>query len=111
MKRWLPILSLLAMSWGIRAAEPALPAEVSLSVGESVLLLADVRRAALGSGKVISIAVPERGQLLLFGEAAGSTTAQLWLRDGSGRPSFPGAWPAGWHRQHQCTNQWTLRGS
>lgn len=83
MKRWLPILSLLAMSWGVRAAEPALPAEVSLSVGESVLLLADVRRAALGSGKVISIAVPERGQLLLFGEAAGSTTAQLWLRDGS----------------------------
>lgn len=70
-------------AWSGAWAAPELPKEVSLSVGESVLLLADVRRAALGSGKVVSIATPERGQLLLFGEAAGRTTAQLWLRDGS----------------------------
>ena len=63
-----------------RAAE--LPNEVKLSVGESRLLGADLKRAALGSGKVVSLATPERGQLLLFGESPGTTTAQLWLRDG-----------------------------
>jgi pilus assembly protein CpaC len=76
-------LLLLTFSFGSLAAPAPLPDEVSLSVGESLLLVADLRRAALGSGKVVSIATPERGQLLLFGEAAGQTTAQLWLRDGS----------------------------
>jgi pilus assembly protein CpaC len=73
---------LLAFSLAGWGAPVELPAEVSLSVGESRLLLADVRRAALGSGKVVSIATPERGQLLLVGEGVGTTTAQLWLRDG-----------------------------
>jgi pilus assembly protein CpaC len=82
MKRVLYILALL-MSQGVLGAQTSLPDEVSLSVGESLLLMADLNRAALGSGKVVSIATPERGQLLLFGEAAGRTTAQLWLRDGS----------------------------
>ncbi len=83
MKTFAVWLLLLALSCGALAAPAQLPDEVSLSVGESLLLVADLRRAALGSGKVVSIATPERGQLLLFGEAAGQTTAQLWLRDGS----------------------------
>jgi pilus assembly protein CpaC len=62
---------------------PALPEQVSLAVGETLLLVADVRRAALGSGSVVSLATPERGQVLLFGEAPGETTAELWLADGS----------------------------
>lgn len=82
MKR-IATLVLLALSLGAKAADNTLPDEVSLSVGESILLVADLRRAALGSGKVVSIATPERGQVLLFGEGAGKTTAQLWLRDGS----------------------------
>lgn len=66
------------------AAQPAnLPEDVSLAVGETLLLVADVRRAALGTGRVVSLATPEAGQLLLFGEAAGETTAELWLADGS----------------------------
>jgi len=65
------------------AAQPALPDEVSLAVGETLLLLADVRRAALGSGRVVSVATPQSGQWLLFGEAPGETTAELWLADGS----------------------------
>jgi pilus assembly protein CpaC len=64
------------------ASAPTLPDEVSLAVGETMLLVADVRRAALGSGRVVSFATPERGQLLLFGEAPGETTAELWLADG-----------------------------
>jgi pilus assembly protein CpaC len=83
MRLLLCLLTLLALAFDAHATEPALPDEVSLAVGESLLLVADLRRAALGSGKVISIATPERGQVLLFGEAAGRTTAQLWLRDGS----------------------------
>lgn len=63
----------------------AVPEEVSLAVGETTLLLADVQRVALGSGRIVSIAMPERGQLLLFGEAPGGTTAELWLRDGTRR--------------------------
>lgn len=75
------LLVLLTCSAGA-GQEPALPERVSLAVGETLLLVADVRRAALGSGSVVSIATPERGQILLFGEAAGETTAELWLADG-----------------------------
>lgn len=83
MKRILCALLFVLASHGAIPASTSLPEEVSLSVGESLLLMADLRRAALGSGKVVSIATPERGQLLLFGEAPGRTTAQLWLQDGS----------------------------
>jgi pilus assembly protein CpaC len=83
MKRVVLTLVLLLTSQGAIPAGAALPDEVSLAVGESLLLMADLRRAALGSGKVVSVATPERGQLLLFGEAPGRTTAQLWLQDGS----------------------------
>lgn len=76
---------LLLIGTGVRAAAPVapIPGEVSLAVGETLLLVADVRRAAVGTGTVVSLATPEQGQLLLFGEAAGETTAELWLADGS----------------------------
>lgn len=77
------LILLLAVSFQAGAGESPLPDEIRISVGESMLLMADIKRAALGSGKVVSVATPERGQLMLFGEAAGQTTAQLWLRNGS----------------------------
>lgn len=81
--RLLILLLLLAGAPCVSTAQvPGLPEEVSLSVGETLLLVADVRRAALGSGRVVSFATPEPGQLLLFGEAPGETTAELWLADG-----------------------------
>jgi pilus assembly protein CpaC len=83
MKRWIATISLMLTSLGLHAQAPLLPDTVTLSVGDSKVLLADIRRVALGSGKIVSITTPERGQLLLFGESAGHTTAQLWLRDGS----------------------------
>jgi pilus assembly protein CpaC len=64
------------------AGAAELPEEVSLSVGETLLLVVDVRRAALGTGRVVSLATPQSGQLLLFGEAPGETTAELWLSNG-----------------------------
>lgn len=83
--RKLLLCLLLLLSAGSRAAAPAapLPGEVSLAVGETLLLMADVRRAAVGTGTVVSLATPEQGQLLLFGEAPGETTAELWLADGA----------------------------
>jgi pilus assembly protein CpaC len=77
------VLALLLGSMDLHAQGHALPDEVTLSVGDSRVLVADVRRVALGSGKVVSFTTPERGQLLLLGEAVGRTTAQLWLHDGS----------------------------
>ncbi|MGC4027968.1 MAG: pilus assembly protein N-terminal domain-containing protein [Steroidobacteraceae bacterium] len=76
---WLAVLALVAEV--IVAAE--LPDELSLTVGDTRVLHADLRRAALGDGKVVSLSSPEPGQLLVIGEAAGVTTAQLWLRDGT----------------------------
>jgi pilus assembly protein CpaC len=83
MKHFFYTMFLVIASQGAVAASASLPDEVSISVGESLLLVADLRRAALGSGRIVSIATPERGQVLLFGEAPGRTTAQLWLQDGS----------------------------
>jgi Flp pilus assembly secretin CpaC len=77
---WIGVAMLLLTGTGLT---DELPGELKLSVGESRLLNVDLRRAALGSGKVVSLATPEKGQLLVFGEATGNTTAQLWLRDGS----------------------------
>ncbi len=79
--RKLVIALLCLLSPAMHAAD--LPAEVTLSVGETVLLMTDLRRAALGKGRVVSLATPEQGQLLLFGESPGETTAQLWLKDGT----------------------------
>ncbi len=81
--RVLLLLLVLCISPTRAGQAPPLPDDVSLSVGETLLLMADVRRAALGSGRVVSFATPERGQLLLFGEAPGETTAELWLADGT----------------------------
>jgi Flp pilus assembly secretin CpaC len=78
--RWISV-TLLLLSFAARADE--VPSELKMTVGESRLLNVDLRRAALGSGKVVSLATPEKGQLLVFGEAAGETTAQLWLRNGA----------------------------
>jgi pilus assembly protein CpaC len=80
--RWIgPLLMILAGMVG--AAE--LPSELKLAVGETLLLSVDLKRAALGNGRIVSLTTPETGQLLLIGETPGTTTAQLWLRDGSRR--------------------------
>ena len=83
MIRRIVVASLILISAGVSAKAPPLPETVTMSVGDSRVLLVDIRRAAVGSGNVVSFSTPERGQLLLLGEGVGRTTAQLWLRDGS----------------------------
>ena len=71
----------LCLATPVGAAEP-LPTDVQLTVGDTQLLAADVTRVAVGNGKLLSVSTPEREQVLLLAEAAGTTTLQLWLRDG-----------------------------
>jgi pilus assembly protein CpaC len=74
------VVACLAMT-PVFGAEP-LPQELNLTVGDTQLLFADVQRMAVGNGRLLSVSTPERGQLLLLAEGAGTTTLQLWLRDG-----------------------------
>ena len=60
-----------------------LPDEIRLAEGDARVLLLDLKRAALGDGQIVSLSTPERGQLLVIGEAPGQTTAQLWMKDGT----------------------------
>ena len=78
---FLLVLTLLCGVTQVWATEP-LPTELQLTVGDTQLLAADVTRVAVGNGKLLSVSTPEREQVLLLAEAAGTTTLQLWLRDG-----------------------------
>ncbi len=82
MRRIVLLLMVLLSVSPVVLADP-LPDELTLTVGETQLLVADVQRLALGSGRLLSVSRPERGQLLLLAESVGTTTVQLWLRDGS----------------------------
>lgn len=62
-----------------------LPAVVEMFVGDSRVLPVTARRAAVGNGKVVSVTTPMRGEVLLLGEAAGTTSLQLWLANGERR--------------------------
>jgi pilus assembly protein CpaC len=59
-----------------------LPERIDMFVGDTRILEAPSRRVAVGSADVLSVSTLERGQLLLLAESAGSTTVNLWLRDG-----------------------------
>jgi pilus assembly protein CpaC len=65
------------------AASHGLPQRILLYVGEARTLAAQPVRMAVGNGKVLSVSVVDARQLLLLGEAPGSSVLQLWFRDGS----------------------------
>jgi pilus assembly protein CpaC len=67
----------------VAAGTPPLPQRLQLYVGETRTLSADPVRMAVGNGRVLSVSVVDRRQLLLLGEAAGSSVLQLWFRDGT----------------------------
>ena len=70
---------------GVKSAQTAavaLPGRVDLFVGDSRVLAVRPARIAVGNGKVLSVSPVSAGQLVLIGEAPGSTVLQLWLRDG-----------------------------
>ena len=64
------------------AAAQSLPDNLQLTVGDTQVLSLDVQRVAIGNGRLLSVSRPQPDQLLLLAEAAGTTTLELWLRDG-----------------------------
>jgi pilus assembly protein CpaC len=75
-------LALLASStW---ARERLRPEPITLYVGEAhVIDVRDVRRIAVGNGKVIQATALDDRQVLVLPEAAGHSTLLLWGRDGA----------------------------
>jgi pilus assembly protein CpaC len=59
-----------------------LPTHLDLHVGDSQLLQAPIERVAVGNGRVLSVAGTRPDEVLLLGEAPGTTTLRLWLRGG-----------------------------
>lgn len=56
---------------------------MTMSVGEIKLLrLSPIERVAVGQSSVLSTSLLENGQLLLLGEAEGTTTVHLWFENG-----------------------------
>jgi pilus assembly protein CpaC len=82
--RFLVCLAICLSSAAALSAE-GLPDEMRLTVGDTHVLALDVQRVAIGNGQLLSVSRPEPDQLLLLAEAAGSTTLELWLRNGQQR--------------------------
>ncbi len=56
---------------------------LELFSGEARVLPVSVNRIVVGNGKVISVSSIASNQLLVLAEGAGTSTLQLWLKDGS----------------------------
>lgn len=56
---------------------------LELFSGEARVLPVSVNRIVVGNGKVISVSSIAANQLLVLAEGAGTSTLQLWLKDGS----------------------------
>lgn len=56
---------------------------LELFSGEARVLPVSVNRIVVGNGKVISVSSIAANQLLILAEGAGTSTLQLWLKDGS----------------------------
>lgn len=59
--------------------------ELELFSGEAKVLPISAARIAIGNGKVISASSVARNQLLILGEAPGTSTLHLWLKNGGER--------------------------
>ncbi len=56
---------------------------LELFSGEARVMPVSVNRIVVGNGKVISVSSIAANQLLILAEGAGTSTLQLWLKDGS----------------------------
>lgn len=77
--------SLLCLGCGSAAAQEAMPPiPIDLFVGQVHLIRAgELKRVAVGNGKVIQATALDGGQVLVIPEAAGQSTLHLWAKDGS----------------------------
>ncbi|HEY0877290.1 MAG TPA: pilus assembly protein N-terminal domain-containing protein [Zeimonas sp.] len=78
--------ALAALACGLSAvhAAPLPPNPVELHVGQVHLIRAgELKRVAVGNGKVIQATALDGGQVLVIPEAPGQSTLHLWATDGS----------------------------
>lgn len=80
--------SAVAACWAVcqlASAETGLPAiPIELYVGQVHLIRAgELKRVAVGNGKVIQATALDGGQVLVIPEAAGQSTLHLWAKDGT----------------------------
>jgi pilus assembly protein CpaC len=69
----------------VQAAEPTRES-LNLYVGEvRVLQVGELRRIAIGNGKVLQASALDEGQLLMIPEAPGQSVLYLWTKDGRER--------------------------
>jgi len=89
--RWI-LLCVLPCIGAVAETGASLPddAPINLFVGDSRVLEVATTRIAVGNGKVLSAAPVSPQQVVLIGQAPGSTVLQLWLRDGW-MPVLPGS--------------------
>jgi len=79
----IPLAALLLLPpWHEADAQPA-PVVLNLAVGQAhVLDETNVRRIAVGNGRVVQVTALDRRQILLLPEAAGQSTLHLWGHQG-----------------------------
>jgi pilus assembly protein CpaC len=87
MRRLSILLALMGVLFVARAALAGQNVEnLELYVGEvRVLKVGELRRIAIGNGKVLQASALDRGQLLLIPETQGQSVVYLWGRDGRER--------------------------
>lgn len=87
MRRLSILLALMGVLFVARAALAGQNVEnLELYVGEvRVLQVGELRRIAIGNGKVLQASALDRGQLLLIPETQGQSVVYLWGRDGRER--------------------------
>lgn len=79
------LATVLAMCAVRASGSDQLPERIDLAVGETRVLAVDAVRVAVGNGRVLGLARTGRAQLLLVGQAGGSTDLRVWPRDGAER--------------------------
>lgn len=68
---------------GVAQAGAGTEQTLELFSGEARVLPVAVNRIVVGNGKVISVSAIAPGQLLILAEGAGTSTLQLWLKNGT----------------------------
>jgi len=77
-------LQLLFLVFGcsLAHAQPRIPEQIVLFVGDTRVIDADTTRVAIGNGSVVTVSSPAPGQLMFLGATPGVTTANIWTRSG-----------------------------
>ena len=88
---WLLILVrvLFNPAFALTESTASLQSELTMAVGEThVLPEKDLKRIAVGNGKILSAKRIDRDQILLLAQQPGTTSLHMWFRDGTEKRIF-----------------------